>query len=638
MLFLLVIGLFFLAIVFFHFLQGFFSATLSAIFAVVSAVLALSYHETVVEKLLGGKMADYAHALVLLALFAVIYLILRIIFDNVVKGDVRVPAGLNKAGAVVMGIIAAVFATGVMAVAAEELPFNISIGQFARYDVQDDRYVVVPLGRSLDRTEYNELNNGKPGEFGTEGSGHGVPILPVDNILVGAVDKLADGSLSAGKPLESVHADFLDELFGQRMGIEPGASHVAINLPDKHLNAMQVIGLYTQLIPTANQKDAEFAKLRSGGALKPIAFDANKMFLIVRVAFDPQAADQKDRVFRFSPGSARLQAYLSRTESGSPGYVDFYPVGTMQNASTLMLNKPDDYLFVQLSDHPQGVDLVYLVPKRDFEKKAPREENGLPGAFIEVKRLARVDISGEEVKNGPASNPDFNPLRKPLIVEPTPVAETPPAPEPAPAPAPAPTPSPDTPAPTPTPTPAPAAGTSGFQFQQAAISAAVPFTVTAPAGSDGTFVSVPGGTASGANVTGGKLKMANVDSTPAEQTQPMKVTQFVVPEGQAMVQVSGVPAGTMPWQFNNEPDQYELVDSTGKKYQPSGVFAAYTAKGVARLYLRFVDTTTVSGAAPPDDAGPATKVILFYLVPSGTSLTEFDDHGKKSNDVNVTAK
>ena len=638
MLFLLVIGLFFLAIVFFHFLQGFFSATLSAIFAVISAVLAFSYHETVVEKLLGGKVADYAHAMVLLAMFGIIYLILRTIFDNVVKGDVRVPAGINKAGAVVMGIIAAVFGTGIMAIAAQELPFNISIGQFSRYDVQDDRYVVVPLSRSLDRTEFNELNNGKPGQFGEEGTGHGVPILPVDNIVVGAVDKLADGSLSAGKPLESVHANFLDELFGQRMGIEPGASHVAMNLPDKHLNAMKVMGLYTQLIPTANQKDAEFAKLRSAGALKPIPFDANKMFLIVRVAFDPQAADQKDRVFRFSPGSARLQAYLSRTESGSPGYVDFYPVGTMQNASTLMLSKPDDFLFVQLADHPQGVDLVYVVPKHDFEKKAPRGEPGMPGAFVEVKRLARVDISGEEVKSGPAANADFNPLRKPSIVEPTPVAQDvpPPAPEPAPAPTPAPTPSPTTPSPTPT--PAPAAGASGFQFQQAAISAAVPVTVTAPAGSDGTFVSVPGGTASGANVTGGKLKMANVDSTPAEQTQPMKVTQFAVPDGQAMVQVSGIPAGAMPWQFNNEPDQYELVDSTGKKYQPSGVFAAYSAKGAARFYLRFVDNTTISGSAPPDDAGPATKVILFYLVAANTSLTEFDDHGKKANDVNVTAK
>src|SRR5690349_3947975 len=100
-------------IAFFHFLQGFFSALLSAIFAIIAAVFAFSYHETIVESVLGGKMANSAHAIVLLAMFALIYLILRSLFDNMVPGNVRLPVAVDKGGAAIMGIVAGLFATGI---------------------------------------------------------------------------------------------------------------------------------------------------------------------------------------------------------------------------------------------------------------------------------------------------------------------------------------------------------------------------------------------------------------------------------------------------------------------------------------------------------------------------------------------
>jgi hypothetical protein len=627
MLFLGIIALFFIAIVFFHMIQGFFSATLSAILTIFSVVLAFSLHETVVEKILGGKMADYSHAVVLLALFGIIYIILRTIFDNVVSSNVGVPSGLDKGGAIVMGVIAAVFATGLMAIAAQELPFGTTMAGFARYDVQEDRQIVVPASRSLDRTEYAELTVHEAGKFGDEGSGHGVPILPVDNLVIGAVERLSTGALSDGKPLDEIHPNYLDELFGQRIGIEPGGDHVAVNLPAKRMNAMDVVGLYTKLIPDVNQKDAEIDHLRTGGKLKPVTINpqSRDMFLIVRVAFKIQAADQKDHIFRFSPGSARLVAPAPDSESGE-GFVDYFPVGTMQDASLLFLNKLDDFMFVAISDHDQGVDLVFKVPKKQFEKKAP------PGTFVEVKRLARVDLSGDPVQPGfkLKKSDDFNPLRKPYVMKAN-EAQPPAAEEPAPAPAPAPTPA-ATAAPAPTPTPTLAAAPPGKV--EATISSTIPVMVTAPAGSEGTFAAVPGGSAT---VTGSKLKTGNVDSTAAEQTMPVKVTQFAVPDGQVMVQVAAAPPAASPWQFNNEPDQYELVDATGRKYQPNGVFATYD-KGGDRFYLRYVDNTTISGTAPPDGAGAPKQVILLYLVPANTTLKAFDDHGKKAQDLNLVAK
>lgn len=635
MFFLILLGLFLIAIAFFHYLQGFFSATLSAIFTVVAAVVAVSYHESVVEGLLGGKMADYAHAMVLLALFGVVYLVLRILSDNLIPGDVRVPAGINKAGAAIMGLIAGVFATGIMAIAAQELPFGPSIAGYSRYDLQEDRaVVVVGIGKQLDRQEYGELTASRPGSFGDDP--HGVPILPVDSVVVGAVEKVSDGSLSSGKPFHTLHPDFLGELFGQRVGIEAGGNHVAMNLPDKKQNAMDVEGLYhwnpkPGLKPEQYEKDSEFVKLRTGGALKPVTLTANQMYLVVRVIFKLQAADQKDRLFRFSPGSARLVLNTRNPNTGELAFTDLYPIGTLQDATTLYLNKPDDFMFVSVNEADHGADLVYVVDKKQFEAKAPA------GTFVEVKRLARVDLSGMEVKPGPKPDATYNVMRKTAILAPPPPPDEPPPPQPETPPAPAPAPTPDQPAPAPgtPPTPAPAPAANAFQVQTAVATNALPVAVTAPGGSDGTLVQVPGGTAI---VAGGNLKMANLDSTPAEQVQPVKVTQFAVPEGQTMVQVRGAPAAAAPWAVAAEPDQYEVVDSGGKKYQPYGVFAVFPSNGAQRFYLRYVDSSTISGASPPDGAGAPSQIVLLYLVPPGTTLTEFDDHGQKAHDLNVATK
>src|SRR5581483_10720516 len=85
-----------LLVAFIHMIQGFFSAAISAVLAIFSAVLALSYHEVLVEKFLGGRMADSAHAMMLLILFATIYFVLRVVFDSLVPGNIRLPAVADK--------------------------------------------------------------------------------------------------------------------------------------------------------------------------------------------------------------------------------------------------------------------------------------------------------------------------------------------------------------------------------------------------------------------------------------------------------------------------------------------------------------------------------------------------------------
>src|SRR6266516_2357009 len=84
----MIFGIIVLAIIgivgFFHYVQGFFSATLSSVITVIAAVLAVSNHEQVVEAVLGGKAANIAHGMTLAVMFGVIYLILRLLFDKMV--------------------------------------------------------------------------------------------------------------------------------------------------------------------------------------------------------------------------------------------------------------------------------------------------------------------------------------------------------------------------------------------------------------------------------------------------------------------------------------------------------------------------------------------------------------------------
>src|SRR2546428_13121448 len=98
----MIFGIIVLAIIgivgFFHYVQGFFSATLSAVITVIAAVLAVSYHEQVVEAGLGGKAAKIAHGMTLAGVVGGDCPLLPGLFGKVGPGHGPVPALLAQAG------------------------------------------------------------------------------------------------------------------------------------------------------------------------------------------------------------------------------------------------------------------------------------------------------------------------------------------------------------------------------------------------------------------------------------------------------------------------------------------------------------------------------------------------------------
>jgi hypothetical protein len=409
----IVVIVFVLGVAFFHYIQGFFSATLSAILAIVSAMLALSLLETLTEGPLAGTAPEWMPSIVLLMTFAIIYVILRTIFDKLIPGNVRMPPLLEKIGGGVMGIVAAIFAVGICVIALQQMPLGPSLAGYTRFETDGERHTTVLVqqgnapgaNRAKDAATYEELTSD---HFDKEKASR--LMFPVDQMVINMMDHLSEnGSLQAGKPLKSVHPAWLDEMFGQRLSYQFGINRTAINAQSKNKNEVTVEGVF--LLPQkpdpATVTDSEFKKVRGTPlTLKPLP--ADEMRVAVRVKLAETLAD-KDRLIRLTPAAVRLVAHAQDEldPNGEPQPRDYYPIGTLEANGILYLNKVDDPLVIEAKgkkaggggEGPAVVDFVFQVKENGFAEQA--DKNSLkvaPDTFIEVKKFARVDLDNKEIK------------------------------------------------------------------------------------------------------------------------------------------------------------------------------------------------------------------------------------------------
>lgn len=419
-----------LLIAYWHFVQGFFSATISAIIAILAAVMAVSYHENVVNLLLKGKMADQAHALVLCILFAVVYIVLRTLFDKAIPGGVRTPSTVDHIGAALMGLVAGSFTVGIFAIAVQMLPFDpkLSWMGYSRYELlEDNPNAVVPrVGQqSLDTHIDGELKaplfTPAPEDPSLAADDPAKPHglwIPVDDIVMDTCYYLSKGMgplggpLSGDRPLASIHPDYLHEIFGERLGIQVGAQRVALKLgTDEPIEVEDVFkvdslpavdGQLVDLRPRGYQPPYKVPSLPSGEVqftdpqkkgyktlpyAKEMKSAPGQILLVLRVKVNSSATDTKDEngIFKFSTGSVRL---VGQTTDGV--YKDYHPIGTLEDGKTLLLNKPDDFLFVQGDD---AFDAVFMV-----DSSLLAGDKLADGVFINVKRFGYDDLSGHDVK------------------------------------------------------------------------------------------------------------------------------------------------------------------------------------------------------------------------------------------------
>ena len=595
-------------VTYFHYAQGFFSATLSAICAVCAAVLAVSYHEPLVTTLLQGKMADYANSMCLILLFALIYIILRVLLDKAVPGNLRLPLIVDRVGGAVMGLFAGLFTAGVVALAAQAMPFGPSIGGFVRYDVEDRLEVNLPANQtSRGRTRTGNIYEQLTEDTFLAEKQHGL-MIPVDEMLLGLVQKLSDnGSLAGDRTLYSVHPNYPDELFAQRLGIQIGASRTALNLPGK---TAQV----TVPEPGVFRIDGDLNKTKVDAELKElhqrpveVTRGASDMQLVVRVMFNKDAADS-DGMVRLSPASIRLVG----------GGRNFYPVGTFENGK-LFANKLDDFLLINVKAEDRGADFVFIIDEPDLiATGSPKdaEQKIKDGVFIEVKRLARVDLSGRDVI------PGVKPSKSKLIVERKPelMKNLPKS-----------------------------GGATSAEPSAGAPAAAVPFVYAsitpnkilfAPVNVGSGDADIKNGQIEGGTFTLQSRQFAMLNIEPVRSLQMMAgqadyaVSELFEPAGQKLVQIVGTPPpeGGDQWAFGTLRD-WSVADAAGKSYSPSGVVAKVKASNADRMAASFNITGSPKDLTSAE--GTPTEVQFIFAIPSGTHLKQFKYKGNVAAEVDL---
>src|SRR5688572_6796514 len=162
MIFSLLVIIFIGLIAYWHFLQGFFSSAISAILAIIAALIAVGLQEQVAF-MLQGQMNDNINAIAMVVLFALSYGLMRVIFDWLIPGNVRFPVLVDKIGAPIMGIIAGIFATGVLVIAAQTLPFGPSIAGYQRYPAAFDKTIIIRVQGKYGDVDafYDEIDHEK---------------------------------------------------------------------------------------------------------------------------------------------------------------------------------------------------------------------------------------------------------------------------------------------------------------------------------------------------------------------------------------------------------------------------------------------------------------------------------------------
>jgi hypothetical protein len=109
---------------------------------------------------------------------------------------------------------------------------------------------------------------------------------------------------------------------------------------------------------------------------------------------------------------------------------NYFPIGTLDSSGTLVVNRPDDFLFASVAEGDPTVAFVFDVELADVVDG----ETVAADVFFEAKRFARVDLTGKAVQERGGLTVKDGVMRKPVAGGPTAPAAAPVAPMPPPQP------------------------------------------------------------------------------------------------------------------------------------------------------------------------------------------------------------
>jgi len=275
-----------LAIAFYQVVQGLFSSLIMAILTILSAAIAFMFYEPLAA-MVYHRMPAYADAAALAVLFIVPLIVMRILIDRLLRGNVAMGSGKGVLGvwidricAAALGIVSGMVLVGMLTIILQMLPFGATVLTYEPYDA------------SLHRK-------------------HQLAPFYADEFTVALIGKLSDGALAGEQSFDREHDDLLLELFCWRNTADKGGR---VEAP---LNSMKVLGAYSIIEGDEQDKDEPWDRNPTAPPNPLMDPKAPSKLLIVRVAVNEIARDEHNW-FLLPATQFRLVCKDGRS---------FYPVG-----------------------------------------------------------------------------------------------------------------------------------------------------------------------------------------------------------------------------------------------------------------------------------------------------------------------
>jgi len=332
------------------FKQGLFSTTIMAVWTLVAAMIAFNYYGVLHELLLKYGLAGYpTETATLLGLFIITLLILRLLSDQFIKGNMKFTMLIDRIGSAGMSLLSSLIMTGMIAIGFQMLPLPAKILGYDKYPN------IAPSNVDQNLSDFNA-------KLGSEKR-----LFPYGDSLVFTLVKQASGSTFAGSaPLGRFHPDLLQELYMNRLllskesGSRVEAAPTALRVKSARLIESTVV-------------DAQQSR--------NISINADEVLIEVTVEIIPggdkknPGASDVDRKIRYLMGNFRMISY--DLEEGKTGYVR-YPLGIFNSAVNI----------VDLSNF----DEIYIPAIMEETKLLfawPGDLKTYPPQYLEFKRWAR---------------------------------------------------------------------------------------------------------------------------------------------------------------------------------------------------------------------------------------------------------
>jgi len=331
------------------FTQGLFSSMIMAVLSLVSAIVALNYHEMLASLLNDLGMARFGpKGVSLLGIFILTLLLLREGTDRLIKGNMHFGLLIDRVASACFALVSSLTITGMIALGLQSLPLPASFLGFDR------------CGESLSSPDQDKR------------------LLPYgDNFVLGMMNRVSNHCFAGSSSFTQIHPDMLREMYINRIVPDnfDGMRKEAAS------DALEVIGDVKVV-----QNEA-----RDNNNKERIDRQSRSELLLIKVKLKAgtgtrgnRGAKDIDSMIRFSMGQFRLVGY-NPAKPHQPGY-SVYPIGLREEGNSTTIPKALDKGECR-SSRTATFTLVF---------DRPVNLNEAPLQFLEFKRSSRAKVHLEK--------------------------------------------------------------------------------------------------------------------------------------------------------------------------------------------------------------------------------------------------